>query len=46
MTIANGGILYFLIQNIIPTNKLDKNYLTSLEAFLGFLVGIIGEKII
>lgn len=46
MTFASGGILYLLIQDIIPESKLDKNYLISLGAILGFLVGIIGEKII
>ena len=46
MTFASGGILYLLIQDIIPDSKLDKSYLTSLGATLGFLVGIIGEKII
>lgn len=45
MTFASGGILYLLIQDIIPESKLDKNYLTSLGATLGFLVGIIGEKV-
>ncbi len=46
MTFSSGGILYLLIQDIIPESKLDKNYLTSLGATLGFLVGIVGEKII
>jgi zinc transporter, ZIP family len=46
MTFASGGILYLLIQDIIPESKLDKNYLTSIGATIGFLVGIIGEKII
>ncbi len=46
MTFASGGILYLLIQDIIPESKLDKNYLTSLGATLGFLVGIIAEKIV
>jgi len=46
MTFASGGILYLLIQDIIPESKLEKNYLTSLGATLGFLVGIIGEKIV
>lgn len=46
MTFASGGILYLLIQDIIPESKLNKNYLTSLGAILGFLVGIIGEKLI
>ena len=46
MTFASGGILYLLVQDIIPESKLDKNYLTSLGATVGFLIGIIGEKII
>lgn len=46
MIFASGGILYLLIQNIIPESKLEKNYLTSLGAILGFLVGIIGDKIV
>ncbi len=46
MTFASGGILYLLFQDIIPESKLDKNYLTSLGAILGFLVGIIGEKLV
>lgn len=46
MSFASGGILYLLIQDIIPESKLEKNYLTSLGAILGFLVGVIGEKLI
>ncbi|RYM34952.1 divalent cation transporter [Brumimicrobium glaciale] len=46
MNFASGGILYLLIQDIIPESKLSRNYLTSLGATLGFLVGIIGEKLV
>ncbi len=46
MTFASGGILYLIIQDIIPESKLDKNYLVSLGAIVGFLVGMIGEKIV
>ncbi len=46
MTFASGGILYLLIQDIIPESKLEKKYLISLGAIIGFLVGIIGEKVI
>lgn len=46
MTFASGGILYLLINDIIPESKLKNNYLTSLGATFGFLVGVIGEKII
>jgi ZIP family zinc transporter len=45
MAFASGGILYLLIQDIIPESKLKNNYLSSLGAILGFLVGIIGEKV-
>lgn len=46
MIFASGGILYLLIQDLIPESKLDHHYLTSLGACLGFLVGIIGEILI
>lgn len=46
MTFASGGILYLLIQDIIPESNLSKNYLISLGATLGFFIGIIGEKVI
>ncbi len=46
MTFASGGILYLLIQDIIPEGKLENNHLTSLGATLGFLVGVIGDKLV
>jgi ZIP family zinc transporter len=46
MIFASGGILYLLIQDIIPDSKLDKKYLTSIGAIIGFIVGIIGKKLI
>lgn len=46
MVFASGGILYLLIQDLIPESKLDHNHLTSLGACLGFLVGIVGEMLI
>lgn len=46
MVFSSGGILYLLIQDIIPESKFEKKYLISLGAILGFLVGIIGEKLI
>lgn len=46
MTFASGGILYLLINDIIPESKLENNHLTSLGATLGFLIGMIGEKLI
>ncbi len=46
MTFASGGILYLLIQDIIPESKMEKHYLISIGATMGFLVGIIGEKVV
>ncbi|PQJ76393.1 ZIP family metal transporter [Polaribacter glomeratus] len=46
MTFASGGILYLLINDIIPESKLKNNYLTSLGATFGFLIGVICEKLI
>lgn len=46
MTFASGGILYLLIQDIIPESKLERKYLPALGAIVGFLVGILGEKLI
>jgi ZIP family zinc transporter len=46
MTFASGGILYLLIQDIIPASKLKSNYITALGATVGFLVGIVGSKIV
>jgi ZIP family zinc transporter len=46
MIFSSGGILYLLIQDIIPESKLEHSYITSLGATLGFLVGMIGEKLI
>lgn len=46
MIFASGGILYLLIQDIIPESKLQDNHLTSLGATIGFLVGVAGEMLI
>lgn len=46
MTFAGGGILYLLVRDIIPKSNLESSYLSSLGACLGFLIGMIGEKLI
>lgn len=46
MVFASGGILYLLIQDIIPESKLEKNHLTALGAIVGFWVGILGKMFI
>ncbi len=46
MTFASGGILYLIFQDIAPNVALKKTWLPALGANLGFLIGIIGEKLI
>ncbi len=46
MIFASGGILYLVIQDIIPESKMENSWFPSLGATLGFLIGIIGEKLI
>ena len=46
MAFASGGILYLLFQDIIPESKLKNTWYPSLGATLGFMVGVMGEKLI
>ncbi|TDN88185.1 ZIP family zinc transporter [Salegentibacter sp. 24] len=46
MTFASGGILYLIFQDIAPDVRLKKHWLPALGANLGFLIGIIGDKLI
>ena len=46
MIFASGGILYLIFQDIAPASKIKGTYITSLGATAGFLVGIIGEKLV
>lgn len=46
MVFASGGILYLLFEDIIPESKLNHSFTTPIWATLGFLIGIIGEKVI
>jgi ZIP family zinc transporter len=43
MTFCAGGILYLVFQDIAPQATLDKHWLPTLGAVLGFLVGMIGH---
>ncbi|GGZ19983.1 divalent cation transporter [Echinicola pacifica] len=45
MVFASGGILYLLFQDIAPASKMKKQNWAALGACLGFLVGMIGEKV-
>jgi ZIP family zinc transporter len=46
MIFASGGILYLLFQDIAPQAQLKTTNIPSLGATLGFIVGMIGEKLI
>ncbi len=46
MIFASGGILYLLMQDIIPESTMKNHYVISLWACLGFMVWMLGEKII
>lgn len=46
MVFASGGILYLIFQDIAPNVKLKKTWIPALGANFGFLVGMIGEKLI
>jgi ZIP family zinc transporter len=46
MTFASGGILYLIFQDIAPNVRLKRSWIPALGANLGFLIGIIGDKLI
>ncbi|MCH4822477.1 ZIP family metal transporter [Gramella lutea] len=46
MVFASGGILYLIFQDIAPNVKLKRTWVPALGANLGFLIGMIGEKLI
>ena len=46
MVIAGGGILYLIFQDIAPNVKLKRAWIAVLGANLGFVIGMIGEKLI
>ena len=43
---CSGGIIYLIFQDIAPMSKLKKNWIPALGGSLGFMVGIIGEKVL
>ena len=43
MLFAAGGILYSVFQDIAPQAKLDRHWIPSLGATLGFLLGLLGH---
>jgi ZIP family zinc transporter len=46
MTFSGGAILYLIFQDIAPMAKLRNHWTPAAGATLGFMLGMIGEKII
>ncbi|MCP5004948.1 MAG: divalent cation transporter [Planctomycetes bacterium] len=46
MLLSSGGILYLIFQDIAPISKLQKSWFPALGVNFGFLVGMIGQKIL
>ncbi|MCP4264037.1 MAG: divalent cation transporter, partial [Candidatus Brocadiaceae bacterium] len=46
MLFSSGGILYLIFQDIAPMSKLKNTWFPALGASFGFLVGMIGQKIL
>lgn len=46
MVFAAGGILYLVFQDIAPQAKYRRHWLPPLGAVLGFIVGMLGQKLI
>ena len=46
MSAAGGGILYLVFQDIAPQSKLKRHWTPPLGAVFGFVVGMIGKKLL
>jgi ZIP family zinc transporter len=46
MLFSGGGILYLIFQDIAPLSKIEKNWLPASGASIGFLLGMVGEKLL
>ena len=46
MVFAGGGILYLVFQDIAPQAKLKHHWLPAFGAVLGFIVGMLGKKLL
>jgi ZIP family zinc transporter len=46
MVFAGGGILYLVFQDIAPLSKMKHRWLPSLGAVLGFVIGMMGKKLL
>ncbi|MBL0721002.1 MAG: divalent cation transporter [Sulfurovum sp.] len=46
MLFSSGGILYLIFQDIAPMSKLERSWFPALGVSFGFLVGMIGQKLL
>ena len=46
MLFSSGGILYLIFQDIAPMSKLEKSWFPAIGVTFGFLVGMVGQKIL
>ncbi len=46
MLFSSGGILYLIFQDIAPMSKVQESWFPALGVNFGFLVGMIGQKIL
>ncbi|WP_432410135.1 hypothetical protein [Rasiella sp. SM2506] len=46
MNFSSGGIIYLIFQDIAPLSSMKKNWIPALGACFGFLVGMIGLKML
>lgn len=46
MLFSASGILYLIFQDIAPLSKIENNWRPALGASLGFLAGIVGQKLL
>jgi len=46
MLFSSGGILYLIFQDIAPMSKMQKSWFPALGVNFGFLIGMIGQKLL
>jgi ZIP family zinc transporter len=46
MSLAGGGIMYLIFQDIAPQSKIRRHWIPALGAVMGFAVGMIGKQLI
>jgi zinc transporter, ZIP family len=46
MLFSSGGILYLIFQDIAPMSKLKQTWFPALGASFGYLIGMIGQKLL